>query len=192
MNTTYSNIGIGIDPGWKNLGLAIVGTDKEYENSPIILLHSATINPSLKGIVKTVDDIREAIDCFVGPYVSDDIKINMHMERYVAYANVKTAETENITMVTGALLYCLNNFNPEMVRALDWKMELVKTLHKLYNFDNPSTKLDKKFSLAASAACLGIKKDERTDHEADATCLASIGILRNRLKAKQNDAQYTK
>jgi hypothetical protein len=62
-------------------------------------------------------------------------------------------------------------------RAIDWKMDMVKALHKKKEFENPSSKLDKKFSIAAAKACLDHEHTFATDHEADAVCLASYPVI---------------
>lgn len=183
---------VGVDPAWKNLGLAIV--KEEIETGELTLLSSYVMNPSehltipefvqrLEGLVHKVmvNDV-----CEGEPEVNGTID-SVTIERFVAYAGVSTSETENICMIIGALQFAFKaryNVDSLMLRAIDWKTNLVKQLFKTQGFDNPSTKLDKKFSLAAGNACLKKEKNIfKTDHEADATCLASYSTIMKR-KAK--------
>jgi Holliday junction resolvasome RuvABC endonuclease subunit len=172
---------IGIDPGWKNAGIALLCQD---ENG-LRLVCSHTLSPfALGGVVEGVDEVIKIISKHVHP--SDVASIGI--ERYVSYNNVNTAETENILMFIGALRYGLATFlgsaNCELYRAIEWKMALVKLLVKNKSFDNPSTALDKKFSIAAAHACLDIKGEFSNDHEADAVCLGAIGLLKARYATK--------
>lgn len=167
--------GIGIDPGWKNLGLAIVS--KRFDTNEINLLSSHTLNPSeLGGIVATSCRISSIVNDYISADISDTRIFTM--ERYVAYNNVITAEAENILMMIGAIVLEANEWNIDretrLVRAIDWKMHLVKQLFKKKQFSNPSDKLDKKFSKAAARACIDNDKEFDNDHEADAICLACL------------------
>lgn len=173
---TYS---IGIDPGWKNLGFALVKSRGVGEK--IHLVHSETINPSeLGGVIETCKHINDICNDRIHLFDADEIISTV--ERYVPYNNVFTAEAENITMLIGALNYSLYwefQTQPGLVRAIDWKMALVKALFKTKGFNNPSDKLDKKFSIAAAKACLfeGDELEIETDHVADAICLASLKFI---------------
>jgi Holliday junction resolvasome RuvABC endonuclease subunit len=170
--------GIGIDPGWKNLGFAIV--KKASEDEPIELVYSSAINPSTMGIVGTVNHISKIIDenvpmALTGP--RDNVKVCI--ERYVPYNNVVTTESETITMMVGALMVGTDYYTSHEVRlfrAIDWKMNIVKALFKQQGFQNPSDKLDKKFSIAAAKAVANVK-EIKTDHEADAICLAGLPFI---------------
>lgn len=166
---------IGVDPGWKNLGLSIV--EEDTETGLLRLLTSKVMDPSsYLSISKFIEDL----DKLITPLIlhADSVTI----ERYVAYAGVNTAESENICMVIGALSYYFAstqywNKEPLLLRAIDWKTTLVKVLFKKKKFDNPSDKLDKKFSIAAAKCCLDETTDFPNDHEADATCLAAYQVL---------------
>jgi hypothetical protein len=170
---------IGVDPGVKNLGFGLVMSTGVGQN--IHLLHSETIDPSeLGGIIETTQYIKKL--CIEHIPEFDAGEISATIERYVPYNNVFTAEAENITMLVGALaqsFYWEFDAKPDLVRAIDWKMNLVKALFKWKNFNNPSDKLDKKFSIAAARACLfeGDKTEIGTDHVADAVCLASLKFI---------------
>lgn len=174
---------VGIDPAWKNLGLSIV--KEEVETGELTLLSSYVMNPSEyktipEFVQRLIGVVYEDIQKDPNPGVISTITI----ERFVAYAGVSTSETENICMIIGALQYAFkehSNLNSLMLRAIDWKTNLVKQLFKTQGFDNPSTKLDKKFSLAAGNACLKKEKNIfKTDHEADSTCLASYSVIMKR------------
>lgn len=177
---------VGIDPGWKNLGLAILREDEDG----LKILSTQTLNPSeMGGHGKAAWKIRGLVlDAVRQQHVDpEDVLIHVAIERYVSYNNVNSAETENILMLIGALLCALDGISVQvdMYRAIDWKTELVKLLVKNRGFDNPSTSLDKKFSVAAAHACLDIPGEFHNDHEADAVCLASIGLLKLRYPAKR-------
>jgi len=160
---------IGIDPGWKTLGLSVV----RREESGLVLVHSETMNPSERGLFQTTDIVRNLVS-ELGPSV-------VHMERYVGYAGVHSKDSERILMMIGALEYALglagNIEELSLYRAIDWKTELVKLLFRKRGFDNPSTKLDKKFSIAAAKACVNVSTVGST-HEADSICLASLPFIR--------------
>jgi len=165
---------IGIDPGWKNLGLAIVKEDE----SGLALVLSQTLNPSSRGLHKAVHDIKSIIQ----QATSSVAPIPAAIERYVSYNNVLTAESENILMLIGGVSCMLEDAGCPVFlhRAIDWKMELVKLLVKNKGFDNPSSTLDKKFSVAAAKACLDVQGEFNDHHEADAICLASVCLLKDR------------
>lgn len=183
---------VGIDPAWKNLGLSIL--KEEIQTGELTLLSSHVMNPSE---YKTIPEFVQELEKIVRRVVFTDVCSgepgftgtvdSVTIERFVAYAGVSTSETENICMIIGALQYAFKEqygVDSLMLRAIDWKTNLVKQLFKTQDFDNPSTKLDKKFSLAAGNACLKKEKNIfKTDHEADATCLASYSTIMKR-KAK--------
>lgn len=173
MSYEYS---IAADPGWKHLGLAIVR--REVGSEKIELVHSSTLNPAeLGGILPTLKKICETIE----PLLVDADKVYSGIERYVAYGDTVTHESENILMMIGALVVGMNYFNKgtdgtRMVRAIEWKTGLVKALFKWKKFSNPSTKLDKKFSVAAAECILdGVKVD--TNHESDAIAIAALPFV---------------
>jgi hypothetical protein len=173
---------VGIDPAWKNLGLAIVKED--VETGELHLVHSCVMNPStFSSIPAFVDKLWETVlESLVSSNEEPNIS-SVTIERFVAYAGVSTAETENICMVIGALQYLFGNSDLLLLRAIDWKTGLVKALYKTKGFENPSTSLDKKFSDAAAECCLNLKpKSLKTNHESDAVCLASYRTI---LKAKK-------
>jgi len=154
---------VGIDPGWKNLGFAITRVDK---NGFIFKEFTCVMDPSsFSSPTKFIEELDRVI-------ISSGInKIHsVTIERFVAYAGVSTAETENICMLIGSLVYYFAasgywGVEPLLVRAIDWKTQLVKLLYKQKGFDNPSPKLDKKFSIAAAKACLDMENVFKTDHE---------------------------
>lgn len=168
--TTYH---LGIDPGWVNLGAAVT----KCENGEWSLVASKTFNPS------KLKDPTEDICSWVASVVPDDLPSTACLERYVSYKGVNTAEAENILMLIGGLREALRwhvlkdeSTQPHLVRAIDWKTDLVKYLVKNRGFDNPSTSLDKKFSIAAAKCIIG-NHEIKTDHEADALCLSAYPVL---------------
>lgn len=182
---------VGIDPAWKNLGLSIV--KEEIKTGELTLLSSHVMNPSE---YKTIPEFVQRLEGLVHVEMAKDVCSgepeftgtidSVTIERFVAYAGVSTSETENICMIIGALQFSFKaryNLDSLMLRAIDWKTNLVKQLFKTQGFDNPSTKLDKKFSDAAACACVGLDKKLPTDHQSDATCLASYSTIMKR-KAK--------
>jgi hypothetical protein len=163
------------------MGVAI--TEYDTETQEIMLLDSRVLCPrdiSLFGVLSALD----ALITEHGPIS------HVSMERYVAYKNVYTAEAENILMLIGGLqasIHIRTGITTTMHRAIDWKTWLVKWLFRNKNFDNPSDKLDKKFSVAAAKACLQRDNNTtgepyavnfKTDHEADAACLACLPFLK--------------
>jgi Holliday junction resolvasome RuvABC endonuclease subunit len=152
---------LGIDPGLKNLGLAITDKDGKLEFSKVYSLDDFSGQPE-KLVEEIVDHIHEY-----------DIE-KAFMERYVAYAGRQTAITENLLMLIGGLYYALarEGLKPNMFRAIDWKPAICKYLFKVKDFRNPAEKFDKKFSMAAAECIIGTKP--KTDHEADAICLSHI------------------
>jgi Holliday junction resolvasome RuvABC endonuclease subunit len=171
--------GVGIDPGWKNLGFAIVRQEEGSEE--IQLVYSEAMNPSERGIVGTTGYLVDMLNRLLAEFtrMPEDVRVNI--ERYVPYNNVMTAESENITMLIGSLMMGFSDYSGSEIRlfrAIDWKMNLVKALFKWKKFSNPSIKLDKKFSIAAAQEIVNVKEIE-TDHEADAICLASLGFIPN-------------
>lgn len=185
--------GIGIDPGWKNLGYAVARLDTD---GTITFIGSGTFDPSSykdipeaaytihsQVITLIIKDYNEVVKPDPNRWMVEYPPITFAIERYVSYTGVNTAEAENILMLIGALLVA---FKPsesdkiEMFRAIDWKTELVKLLFKKKKFSNPSDKLDKKFSMAAAKACLDNDTEIGTHHEADAVCLSTIKFIRKK------------
>lgn len=165
---TYS---IGIDPGWKNLGLAVV---KRKEDGSIEIVKTLTVNPSEYGIVGAAEYIVEQTALAVK---YKHIPKYVVIERYVSYNNVLTTEAENIVSLIGAFQFAFKGVSTHLFRAIDWKVNLVKALVRKFEFSNPSSKLDKKFSIAAAQACLQEEHKFPNDHEADAVCLASYPFI---------------
>lgn len=177
--TEMSVYGIGVDPGWVNLGAAVVkktGVPFKFE-----LLRVRTMDPSLsdapeRNIFFLVDDLSDGlpISSCSDPYVKDP---TISIERYVSYGNVRSSHTEEISTVIGMLRMEFWNWcgttRPIMLKAIDWKTKLCQTLVKYSGFDNPSASLDKKFSVAAAKHISTNPEKVSNDHEADAICLAA-------------------
>lgn len=196
----------GFDPGRRNCGGAII---REYKGK-ISFVSSRNFDSTKYANLGMFLDlgihsfISDAIDSGVQAFFKDgedncdeDWELNSFtIERYVTYGQVITAETESICGIIGAFRYffesvqsdSFQNASPNMLRAIDWKIPLCQYLVKNKGFDNPSTSLDKKFSMAAAKACLDNVENIviKTDHEADAICLAYTGYLikTNKIKVK--------
>ncbi len=108
----------------------------------------------------------------------DDIDLlhSLTMERYVSYKNVMSSETENINITIGAILATFAQYNVpgKLLRAIEWKTKFASTLNMKHGFQNPSLKLDKKFSLAAAKHIVTNPELIINDHIADAICLAAF------------------
>jgi Holliday junction resolvasome RuvABC endonuclease subunit len=155
----------GIDPGTANLGVAVLdkGTDK--------LVYSEVYS------VKDYENDAFSLVYDVSNTIRDHCNYRICMERYVAYAGRQTAVTESLLMVIGALKYALEYHGEtvHMYRAIDWKPALCKYLFKTKGFKNPAASFDKKYSMAAAECIIGEKL--KTNHEADAVCLAYMWKL---------------
>lgn len=161
---------IGVDPGPVNTGWCIRGPSGE--------LVRGTFNPSATGdVVMAADrlfkEFQYQAQAF-GKYSFERAAI----ERYVTYKGVFTSNAEETCLFIGSLTFLLrsNGIKTSLVRAITWKPKVCKLLVTEKGFDNPSKKLDKKFSMAAASRVLDITtfKDRpfKTDHEADAICLS--------------------
>jgi Holliday junction resolvasome RuvABC endonuclease subunit len=174
---------LGIDPGWKNLGIAIVKQDEEGRLS---VLKSGVLNPSeTEAEYGSRWAFNRELDTWIG-----DTKIELvGIERYVSYQGIDTSESENILLTIGLLgLYShgLTGGSPFLYRAFDWKKELCQYLVKEKGFTNPSTSFDKKYSIAAAKACLDYSYMFKTDHEADSIAIAATNIFRRNAKRREN------
>lgn len=162
---------ISCDPGSVNAGVAYFTDEGEF-------LYSKHINPSEIGFSNTVNDILSHEEVSLSLFV---------IERYVAYEGTHNKASEAILMLIGALVYRAEQLGAtvQQYRALDWKMELCKYLVRNKKFSNPSRqhKLDKEFSIAAAECIIGHKP--KTDHEADAICLAYYGRLQYESQTRQ-------
>lgn len=175
-------ISLGIDPGWVNLGAASIMVEEDQ----LVLLNSVTLNPSSMEPPARASTILSSVVPEHDGFIEID---SLTMERYVSYKDKLTPITEDILMLIGGLAECSSQVlgvYPSLLRALDWKKELVKLLVRHKGFDNPSNSLDKQFSIAAAYACLDDLngKEIKTDHEADAICLAALPLLRRKYAAK--------
>lgn len=156
---------IGIDPGWKNLGLAVVDDNGDLRTKVMAPFKYATLS-----------DVVEDIISFVALPTSGSYDAHLTIERYVAYAGVHNADSEYILMTMGAIVaeFQRREIQVAQVRAIEWKPFLCKRLFKEIGFRNPSKTFDKVYSLAAANALASQFKG--TDHEADAICLAYVGV----------------
>lgn len=156
---------VGVDPGSVNLGFALVHHSK--------ILHSETINPSELSISETIKKVLANL-----PKKSEPILV---IERYVAYKGAHNSASEHILMLIGAFVYEFERrgFPVLQFRAIDWKPAICKYLFINQGFRNPSTSFDKKFSVAAAEALSGVVL--KSNHEADAVCLAYKGSILHEL-----------
>ena len=180
----YLYSSVGIDPGWKNLGAALVM--EELNTFKVRVLDARTLNISKEPEVLLRDlflQYAKQLPWQAEISTSSDYLV---VERYVAYSN--SAESENITMAIGMIrmhrFMQLIDRSIELMRAIEWKTELIKLLNKHYGFENPSLELDKKFSLAAAKFITVNPEIIKTDHEADAICLAALPLLRRKIEQK--------
>lgn len=157
---TYS----GVDPGWTNLGFAKIRID---ETGFPIILELGSMDPSKYGICGTVEYLRTKFGIFNSEYLC--------LERYVTYSGKENPASEQILMLTGAMLLAQGKDTEVFLRrAIDWKAPLCKYLVQTKGFRNPSPsrKLDKDFSMAAAECIFGTSSGILNDHQADAACLA--------------------
>jgi hypothetical protein len=173
----FGKIGIGVDPGWVNLGFASV---VQVEPFKVRILRCDTFNPrdGMGGSLGLVKDIETYLTEELGNDGMDSVVI----ERFAPYNNVMSPEAENITMLVGSLnymfKYCgVSISSIQLTRAIDWKIKLAKLLAKNTSFRNPSSDLDKKFSIAAAKAISINPEIIKDDHTADAVCLATINLF---------------
>tara|TARA_R110002074_G_scaffold167525_5_gene328670 strand:+ start:239 stop:724 length:486 start_codon:yes stop_codon:yes gene_type:complete len=155
---------LGVDPGYANCGWCIVNREGKR-------IAGGTIHPKKLGIEQSIHKL------FIEEIGNIQIEA-ASLERYVYYEGKNNASSEQILMVTGAIRYALysKSIPFDMYRALDWKNKFSRYLFKTRDFKNPSDRLDKAFSLAA-AECY-TSHSFKTDHEADAACLASMAQLK--------------
>jgi hypothetical protein len=165
VNNADEKVFLGVDPGSTNLGYALVRDKK--------VIFQATVNPSNWSLSKTVETVLESLPAQCQPVLV--------IERYVAYKGAHNAASEHILMLIGAFVYEFERrgYNVLQFRAIDWKPSICKYLFINEGFRNPSSSFDKKFSIAAAQALSGIIL--KSNHEADAICLAYKGSILNEL-----------
>ena len=172
---------LGVDPGWKTAGYALLSYD-DVEGFKVVF--AGVDDPSQSGS-RYPSVFAAKLHEHVAP--NSGSLAFATMERFVPYNNTFSTEAENIVMMIGGLREAMQPWAQEtratgrgqmvLVRAIDWKVALVKILVKHLGFDNPSSSLDKKFSIAAATHILNGKYEFKTDHEADAVCLAAFPKL---------------
>ena len=152
---------LGVDPGFTDLAFSAMKEDGE-------ILVTGVLCPKELACGKTPIHIQRALE---KAGVTD--VIGASYERYVTYDGKSNPRSEEILMVTGELRFWLSDrflLAPHMWRAIDWKNRMSKHIYKK-GFRNPSTRLDKKFSIAA-AEFVFPDYEFMSDHEADASLLA--------------------
>lgn len=159
------NLYLGIDPGPVNLGIACLNEEGAYVSSEFFCPRS--------------HQPKEAIDKLVS-YQDTSKIVSVGIERFVPYNGVMTGIGEDILMLIGGLVYAFSQkgIPVTLARAIEWKPKVCKHLYKTKGFKNPSSKFDKKYSIAAAKAIIGNQELSITDHEADAICLAFLPRLK--------------
>jgi hypothetical protein len=149
---------LGIDPGTKNIGIAVTDNGK-FIQSEVIGFEDLG---GRHGAIDQVILIAQAWNVY-----------HVNIERFVPYSGTYSKASEEIILFIGGVDYALHmDCSVSLYRAIEWKPALCKFLVKKYGFSNPSKSFDKKFSMAAAEQICGIKP--ATDHEADAICLSHI------------------
>lgn len=189
-------LSIGIDPGWKNLGFAIVARSETPGKVKVIA--TKVFDPSMGSLifVEALPKMSLSLVEKAGLCISNCEIKHLVIERYAAYNNVMTAESENIGMLIGGIRSkffsaCdgMEALDAKLYRAIDWKIKLVQLANKRFGYENPSDKLDKKFSMSMAIFLMEENYELRTDHEADAICLASIPFLEQQSESIERNCQ---
>lgn len=170
--------GFGFDPAWLTLGSAIVKTT----NIPfkVDVKYKSTTSPGtdIDGSAYHVSQLINHMLASISLDRQPGGEISCCLERFVSYGPVRSSHTEEITRIIGQLEMKIELVpgltGPMMLKAIDWKTKLCQTLVKYTGFDNPSSSLDKKFSIAAAKHLSTTPDVKITDHEADAICLAAF------------------
>lgn len=151
---------IGIDPGWASYGYARVNEKGE-------LVEAWGSVPKTFGLTRFHKEKVPA----------PEMGSQLVLERFVAYEGVMTDSSEIILMMIGATQYYHESrgCSVKLVRAVEWKTALCKWLVKHRGFKNPSERFDKVYSKAAAECLSG--KPVKSDHVADAICLAYVGWI---------------
>lgn len=163
---------LGCDPGWTNLAYAIIDDNLK-------LIKTGCIIPKELGGAIAPNEISNYLSKHCIKATFKDLMAGAVMERFVYFDGVHNPNSEHILMVTGQMQFMLNDhwgITPTMFRSFDWKSRLSKHLFK-QGFRNPSKdkRLDKEFSIGAAEFIFNCKF--KTDHEADAACMAYIAKL---------------
>lgn len=158
------NLHLGIDPGSRDLGWALLSEDRSYFKSGTFCYkdHPHTGVGTQELFASLDENIPEGAKI-----------VSAALERYVPYSGKFTSNAEAICEIIGSIGMVLTQRKIKYltVRAIDWKTLVVKMLFLLERFTNPSDKLDKEFSIAAANHIIG-GKYYKTNHEADGFGLA--------------------
>lgn len=170
-----TKIGFGFDPAWKTLGAAIVSATDTLFKFEVWDSSTSAPGDNIDGPCFHVSTLIDKMLLFAGQNPADEISVCL--ERFVSYGNIRSSHTEEITRIIGQIEMKVELtpglYGPMMLKAIDWKTKLCQTLVKYAGFDNPSSFLDKKFSIAAAKHISTTPDVKITDHEADAICLAA-------------------
>lgn len=179
---------LGIDPGWKNCGVALIRTD--VPSLHFTKIDSVTFSPADFPSIEHF--LEHLMNWYSQRLPEGQILSYASIERYVTYQGVMTAEMENICTVIGgiraAIRFCgeAKNWDTELhlSRAADWKIFMAQSLAKNEKFNNPSSSLDKKFSVALAKHLTNNVYEFSNDHEADAVCIAAYPFIKERYPRK--------
>lgn len=167
---TSHTLCIGLDPGWESFGFAVM-------KNGTLLVTGNLVPSSYSDLRDFCEDL--AYKLSLNLYGLDDT-VYVTMERFVAYKNILSSASENILMVIGAvaLMFQQGDVSPGLVRAIDWKPEVMKYLARTKDLTNPFTSFDKKFSAWAAAQLTGDTGTLKSTHEADAICLSFLPYIK--------------
>ena len=141
---------LGIDPGLANTGIALI-EGRTVLFTEVLRLKTMQVG---EAVAKTLTKVRQ--EEYDGTAI----------ERFASYGTAVGGAEQISYFIGGLVVSCREPF---LIRAIDWKTQVSQTIY-LEGYRNPSTALDKKFSL--SAAEFVFDQKFKTDHEADAALLA--------------------
>jgi hypothetical protein len=158
-------IHVGLDPGWESFGYAV--------RLDSTLLIAGNLVPS------SYADLRYFIEDGLKANLSlpdSEVGTTVTMERFVTYQDKFSQVSENVLMVIGAVVLSFQQANipVDLVRAIDWKIRVMKYLVRTKGLNNPFTSFDKKFSVWAAKQLMGETTVLKSTHEADAICLSFL------------------
>ncbi len=164
---------IGIDPGWASFAITVRAMDED----PLAKVKESSLFLCPKDL-PSIKDLFYQIERGLPPYFK--IAEDVYIERFAAYEDVHSPVSEQVNRIIGALEFYFSYIyqaNVHLVRAIEWKPALCKYLVRTKSFTNPSTKFDKKFSMAAAKSVSLSKQPILNDHIADSICLSSMKLV---------------
>lgn len=157
---------IGIDPGWKSCGIAIVRDDKT--------IFTANLPPNELGLLHGVNNVIKVLNDTV--FSNNPTEVKAYIERFVTYNGAMVPTAEKTLMFIGAMQYALevNGVQVKLEKAIDWKIKLLHFLVSTTGFKNPYDSMNKKFSQLVASTLSNIPVKKLSLHEADAICLSYL------------------